>query len=125
MGENLKTTHFNDGTAIPMVTNATEWGNLLTPGYCWYENNETVNKDTYGALYNWPSVSSGKLCPAGWHVPSDADWTVLTQNLGGISFAGSKLKEAGTTHWIAPNLAATNETGFTALPAASAVIMHS
>jgi uncharacterized protein (TIGR02145 family) len=116
MGENLKTTHFNDGTAIPEVTNTAEWGNLLTPGYCWYNNNDAANKVTYGALYNWPSVSSGKLCPAGWHVPGDAEWTVLTYHLGGISFAGGKLKEAGTTHWLAPNLAATNETGFTALP---------
>lgn len=62
-GENLKTTRFNDGTEIPEVTDFTEWFNLATPGYCWYENNESLYKDAYGALYNWFAVETGKLCP--------------------------------------------------------------
>ena len=115
MVENLKTTKFNDGTSIPNVTDNTAWIRLTTPGYCWY-NNDVANKTPYGALYNWYAVNTGKLCPTGWHVPSDAEWTELTDYLGGESVAGGKLKETGTIHWDSPNTGATNETGFTALP---------
>jgi uncharacterized protein (TIGR02145 family) len=114
--ENLKTTKYNDGTIIPLVEGATEWEALATPGYCWYNNNKATYGDTYGALYNWHAVNTGNLCPTGWHVPSDAEWTTLTTYLGGESSAGDKLKETGTTHWTSPNTGATNETGFTALP---------
>lgn len=117
MVENLKTTKYNDGSAIPLVTDNTAWRNLSTPGYCWYNNNKASNGDTYGALYNWYVVETGKLCPAGWHVPNDAEWTQLTDYLGGTSVAGGKLKEAGTTHWNSPNTGATNDFGFTTLPA--------
>jgi uncharacterized protein (TIGR02145 family) len=116
MQENLKTTRYNDGEAIPLVTDNTTWWNLTTPAYCWFLNNIQVYKDVYGALYNWHTVGTGKLCPIGWHVPSDAEWTVLTDYLGGNSMAGGKMKETGTTHWRSPNTGATNETGFTALP---------
>jgi len=116
MLENLKVTKLNDGTAIPLVTDKTSWLNLTTPGFCWYNNYEATNKDTYGALYNWYTVNTGKLCPTGWHVPTDAEWTTLTSYLGGESVAGGKLKEAGTTHWKSPNTGATNESGFTGLP---------
>jgi len=116
MKENLKTTKYNDNTAIPLVTDNTAWEALATPGYCWYNNDEASYKDTYGALYNWYTVSTGKLCPTGWHVPTDAEWTTLTTYLGGESIAGGKLKETGTTHWLSPNTGATNESGFTALP---------
>jgi uncharacterized protein (TIGR02145 family) len=71
---------------------------------------------TYGFLYNWYTVSTNKLCPAGWHVPSDAEWTELADTLGGVDAAGGKLKEIGTKHWQDPNAGATDETGFTALP---------
>jgi uncharacterized protein (TIGR02145 family) len=115
MVENLKTTKYNDGTDIPLVTDNTAWSNLTTPGYCWY-NNEIANKTPYGALYNWYAVNTGKLCPTGWHVSTDAEWTTLTTFLGGESIAGGKLKEIGTVNWKSPNTGATNETGFTALP---------
>jgi uncharacterized protein (TIGR02145 family) len=115
MVENLKTTKYNDGTSIPLVTDGAAWSNLTNPGYCWY-NNDAANKNTYGALYNWFTVNTGILAPTGWHIPSDAEWTTLTTYLGGESAAGSKLKETGTTHWQSPNTGATNETGFTALP---------
>jgi len=115
MVENLKTTKYNDGSSIPNVTDGEAWGSLTTPGYCWYDNDIT-NKTPYGALYNWYAVNTGKLCPTGWHVPSDAEWTTLTTFLGGEGVAGGKLKETGTTHWNSPNTGATNETGFTALP---------
>ena len=101
--------------------------------YGYHGTNVTDAKATayysiYGVLYNWPaamneapSSSSNPsgvqgVCPAGWHLPSDAEWTELTDFLGGESIAGSKLKETGTTHWISPNIGTTNETGFTALP---------
>jgi len=116
MAENIKTTKYNDGTAIPLVLDNREWESLTTPAYCWYDNDETANKNTYGALYNWYTVKTGKLCPTGWHVPSDAEWTTVTTYLGGESVAGGKLKEAGTSHWETPNKGATNETGFNALP---------
>ena len=118
MAENLKTTKYNDGTDIPNVTDASEWANLSTPGYCWY-NNDVSNKNPYGALYNWFTVNTGKLAPIGWHVPTNTDWTTLTDFLGGESVAGSKLKEAGTMHWYISSHLGTNESGFTALPGGS------
>lgn len=119
MAENLKTTKYNDGTSIPLVTDDAAWETISTPGYCWY-NNDAANA-IYGALYNWYTVNSASngvknMCPTGWHVPSDAEWTTLTTYLGGDSVVGGKLKEAGTTHWETPNTDANNETGFTALP---------
>lgn len=116
MTENLRTTKYNNGTAIPLVTDNTAWSNLQTPAYCWYNNDQATNSNTYGALYNWITVNTSNLCPSGWHVPSDSEWTELTDYLGGESVAGGKLKETGTTHWNSPNEGATNETGFTALP---------
>ena len=89
---------------------------MTTPGYCWYNNDEITNKNTYGALYNWYAVNTGKLCPIGWHVPSNADWTTLSNYLGGMDIAGGKLKEFGLIHWNSPNIGATNESGFTLLP---------
>jgi uncharacterized protein (TIGR02145 family) len=112
MAENLKVTKYNDGEVIPNVTDIA-WALLTTPGYCWY-NNDISNKNIYGALYNWYTVNTGKLCPSGWHVPSDAEWKELKDYLG--YEAGSKLKETDTTHWNSPNTGATNETGFLALP---------
>jgi uncharacterized protein (TIGR02145 family) len=113
MAENLKTTKFNDGTPIPLITDTTTWSNLTTPAYCWYKN-DPFYKNPYGALYNWYTVNTGKLCPTDWHVPSDTEWTVLTDYLGGESIAGGKLKSI--TGWNNPNTGATNETGFAALP---------
>ena len=116
MKENLKVTKYNDGTAIPLVTDGTEWSSLTTPGYCCYNNDAATYINVYGTLYNWYTVNTGKLCPQEWHVPTDAEWSTLTTYLGGESVAGGKLKEAGSTHWNSPNTSATNKTGFTALP---------
>jgi uncharacterized protein (TIGR02145 family) len=115
MQENMKTTKLNDGTAIALTGGTSEWSSLTTSGYCWYNNNISY-KNTYGALYNWYTVSSGKLCPSGWHVPTVDDWSTLENYLGGSSPAGGKLKETGTTHWTSPNTGATDEYNFTALP---------
>lgn len=115
MVENLKTRKLNDGTAIPLVTDASSWSSLSTPACCW-QNNDLTRKVTYGALYNWYAVNTGKLCPTGWHVPSDAEWTQLTDYLGGENIAGGKLKESGFKHWYSPNTGATNESYFWAFP---------
>ncbi|OFX32082.1 MAG: hypothetical protein A2X08_17780 [Bacteroidetes bacterium GWA2_32_17] len=116
MAENLKTTKYRDGTTIPNVTDNTAWSNLTTGAYC-DNSNLSSNSDTYGKLYNWYAVADvHNICPTGWHMPTDAEWSVLTTYLGGESVAGGKLKETGTTHWESPNTGATNETGFTALP---------
>jgi len=116
MAENLRTTRFNDGTSIPLVTDNKEWGYLSTPGYCWCNNDPATFKNIYGALYNWFSVNTGKLAPTGWHVPTDEEWTILTNFLGGEAIAGGKMKEQGTSHWWSPNTGATNVSGFTTLP---------
>jgi uncharacterized protein (TIGR02145 family) len=116
LNKNLRTTRLNDATAIPLVTDNALWNSRTTPAYCWYNNDEATYKNPYGAIYNWHAVNTGKLCPSGWHVPSTAEWTALINFLGGESVAGGKIKEAGTSHWASPNNAATNETGFTALP---------
>lgn len=83
-------------------------------GNYWAYDNDDANVETYGYLYDWETACD--VCPDGWHLPSHAEWTELTDYLGGRSVAGDKLKETGTTHWEAPNEGATNETGFTALP---------
>jgi len=115
MVENLKTTKYSDGTSIPLVTDNEEWANLTTPGYCWYDNDISY-KNPYGALYNAYAVRTGKLCPTGWHVPTDTEWATLLNHAGGPDVAGGKLKETGTTHWASPNTGATDAYGFKYLP---------
>lgn len=115
MAENLKTTKLSDGREIPLVA-SDKWYKSTTYSYCWYKNNSASFANPYGALYNWYTVNTGKLCPDGWHVPSDTEWVALSDFLGGEDIAGGKLKETGTSHWNSPNIDATNETGFTAIP---------
>lgn len=118
IAKNLKTTKYNNGTSIPIVRDNTAWSNLTTGAYCTYASiDETEYKNIYGALYNWYTVAAGNLCPTGWHIPTDDEWTTLSTYLGGENVAGGKLKETGTYQWDPPNTGATNETGFTALPA--------
>ena len=116
MMENLKVTHYRNGEAIPTGHSNSEWSNLSTGAYCAYDNNES-NADTYGYLYNWYAVDDSRnIAPEGWHVPTDDEWQILVDYLGGSSVAGGKMKETGTEHWNSPNTGATNESGFTALP---------
>jgi uncharacterized protein (TIGR02145 family) len=115
MAENLKTTKYNDGTDIPGVTGLTEWINLVTPGYCWYLNN-TKYENTCGALYNWYTVNTGKLCPSGWHIPGNQEWVTLDDYLGGETVAADQLREADTSHWVYTCAQVTNSSGFTAMP---------
>lgn len=116
MAENLKVTHFNDGSDLPNIIDATEWRNRISPAYCWYNNDALTEKNTYGALYNWYAVNTSKLCPVGWHVFSIEDWSALETSLGDEGIAGGKLKESGLIHWKSPNTGATNESGFKGLP---------
>jgi uncharacterized protein (TIGR02145 family) len=106
MADNLKTTMYSDGSLIPNVTDNTAWGNLTTPAYCWYNNDVTTYKPNYGALYNWYTAHASNLCPLNWHVPTDTEWSVLVNYLGGN--AGTKIKAFGNY---------TNESNFTALGA--------
>ena len=118
MAENLKTTKLNDGTEIPLIIlSENKWAEhtvsgLTTPGYCWQYDSATIYKNKYGAFYNGFTISTGKLCPSGWHVPSDEEWNILTEYLGGEEVAGGKLKETGATNWNSPGKGTTNETGF-------------
>ena len=116
MSENLNVTHYRNGDEIPTGYNDDNWAGLTTGAYAVYGGNES-NADTYGYLYNWYAVvDEREICPAGWHIPSDAELTALGAYLGGLSVAGGKMKETGTAHWDSPNLGATNESGFTGLP---------
>ncbi|MFH0756239.1 MAG: FISUMP domain-containing protein [Bacteroidota bacterium] len=140
MAENLKTTRYADGSAIPHVESTLDWDLLGDEGkaYCWY-NNQVGNKDIYGALYSWSAALNGATtsaqepsgiqgaCPDGWHVPSNREWKTLERAVGMTSYwidlsgwrgtdEGGKLKEQGFSHWVSPNSGASNESGFTALP---------
>ena len=127
MAENLKVAHYRNGDPIPNVTANSEWLGLSTGAYCDYDN-DPANVATYGRLYNWNAVADSRnIAPAGWHVPTDAEWRQLEMYLGMSQTQadttgwrgtdeGGKLKEAGTTYWHSPNTGATNESGFSALP---------
>jgi uncharacterized protein (TIGR02145 family) len=120
MAENLKVSKYNDGTTIPEITDGTQWSNLTTGAWAYYKN-DAANNTKCGKLYNWyavsPTTNSNKnVCPTGWHVPTDAEWWILTDFLGGDSVAGGKMKEVGTTNWNSPNKDAANTSLFTGLP---------
>jgi len=122
---NLDVTTYRDGTTIPQVTNTTQWENLTTGAWRYYQDN-SAQGTIYGKLYNWyavagihdndPNTPNKILAPQGWHVPTDAEWTTLTTYLGGESVAGGKMKSTGTSQWASPNTGATNESVFTGLP---------
>lgn len=117
MKENLKVTHYLNGETIPNITENTTWGDMPTGARCYYNNDSAVNASVYGALYNWFTVNDSRnICPTDWHVPTDAEWTILSDYLGGEDVAGGKMKEIGNTHWLGTNTGASNESGFTALP---------
>ena len=129
--ENWRSTKYNDGSAIPNVTDGAQWKNLTTGAYCYYDNS-AANKTKYGALYNWYAVNTGKIAPKGWRVPTDADWTKLEKYLiaNGYNWEGSRRKNkiakslASRTDWEIDtdagtpgnNLESNNKSGFSALP---------
>lgn len=113
--QNLRTTHYADGTAIPRIDDIPTWNADTTGAYC---ENTGISYIVYGYLYNWyAAINVHNLAPSGWRVPSLTDWTNLVTFLGGDTGAGGILKEAGTIHWDSPNTGAVNTYGFTALPA--------
>jgi uncharacterized protein (TIGR02145 family) len=119
MAENLKTAKYNDGTMILNVKKRKQWSNLTTGAWAYYKNDATNNLK-YGKLYNWFAVSpttngNKNVCPTGWHVSTDAEWTVLTDYLGGESIAGDKMKDVGTRSWKGSN-SNSNTSLFTGLP---------
>jgi uncharacterized protein (TIGR02145 family) len=114
--ENLNVTHYRNGDAIQWKPDNAEWESLTTGAFVPYDNNSSYSAE-YGKLYNWFAVNDDRnIAPVGWHVSTDDDWTELADYLGDNATAGGKLKEAGLEHWLEPNLGATNETGFSALP---------
>jgi uncharacterized protein (TIGR02145 family) len=116
MSENLKTSRYRNGGLIPNVTtDNTAWGNLTTGAWSYY-NNDVSNNAIYGKLYNWYTTLGDTLCPTGWGVPTDAEWTTLTDSLGGESVAGSKMKSKGITYWSSQSAGTDNSSGFSALP---------
>jgi uncharacterized protein (TIGR02145 family) len=116
MKENLRVSRYRNGGQIPNVTtDNTGWGNLSTGAWSYY-NNDVSNNSIYGKLYNWYTTKGDTLCPTGWHVPTDAEWTTLTNYLGGEGVAGGKMKATGTAYWNDPNTGAINSSGFSALP---------
>lgn len=116
MAENLRVSKFSNGNTIPNITDNTQWFNLSSGAWAYY-NNDNQYDNPYGKLYNWFSVSDSRnVCPTGWHIPSDEELIVLTDFLGGESEAGGKMKSSGTQNWLSPNTDATNESGFSALP---------
>jgi uncharacterized protein (TIGR02145 family) len=120
MAENLKTTHYRNGESLLFGTQGSGSGSYH------YPNNDPTNVELYGNLYNYDAASDERgVCPEGWHVPSIEDFYVLVADIGGewdgiSSEAGGKLKDSGLDYWDSPNTGATNESGFTALPAGGA-----
>jgi|UPI0004B21181 uncharacterized protein (TIGR02145 family) len=128
---NLDVATYRDGTPIPQVTDPAAWANLTTGAWCYYANN-AANRTTYAKLYNWyavagihdndPTTPNKILAPTGWHIPTNNEWITLTtflgENISGSNYGG-KMKATGTTFWTSPNVAATNESGFTGLPGGS------
>lgn len=124
MKENLNVSKYRNGDDIPEVTDMVEWDALTTGAWCYYEN-VTENGTTYGKLYNWYAINDPRgLAPTGWHIPSDTEWTSLTTFLGGTSNAGIKMRDLGDT-WSTSAVLATNQAGFSALPAGYGYLTYS
>jgi len=121
MKENLKVERYLNGDAIPTGLSSAAWQATTDGAFAIY-NNVASNKAIYGLLYNWYAVADARgLCPTGWHVPIDGEWTQLTDLFGGQSVAGGQMKttgtlSAGTGLWLSPNTAATNSSGFSGIP---------
>jgi len=116
MKENLRTTKYNNNTDIPLVTEDSTWDDLTSPGYSWYNNDKATYANPYGALYNWFVVEMGNLCPVGWHVPSDDEWTELTNYLASNGHSGNEGTVLKTNNSWDHNGNGTDDYGFAALP---------
>lgn len=113
--ENLRVTHYRNGEPIPNIADGVQWSNLTSGAYCYHRNDSTVVNEL-GILYNWYAINEVReLAPWGWHIATDSEWETLINYLGGVSIAGGKMKETGTTNWFSPNSGADNSSGFTGL----------
>ena len=119
MTENLRTSKYSDGTAIPNVKDDTQWSNLSTAAWCHYDNDSSQYESTYGKLYNWYAVETGKLCPTGWHVPTDAEWTILTDYLTANGHNGTEGDALKATSGWASGGNGTDNYGWLGLPGGS------
>ena len=117
MVDNLRTTRYNDGTDIKMITKSHEWYNAVVPAFSWYNNDSAMFRVPYGGLYNGYVAVDDKICPEGWHIPDLEEWRELVVYLGDTLIAGGKLKEEGLSQWYPPNKGADNSSRFTGLPA--------
>lgn len=119
MAENLRTTRYRNGDPIPQIKQDEAWAGLIAGGFCNFNNTENVDTiATFGRLYNWLTIDDSRgVAPQGWHVPTDEEWVTLINFLGGDSLAGGTMKEKEQPHWVIPDPYATNESGFTAMPA--------
>lgn len=118
MAQNLRTTRYRDGSAIPYVPDNAEWTALDTGAWCNYVNN-AIYDSPWGKLYNWYAAAAPNICPEGWHVPTLWEYDTLRTYLGGSTVAGGKMKSTSdhlNFGWMGGNAGATNESGFTALP---------
>jgi uncharacterized protein (TIGR02145 family) len=115
MAENLRSTRLNNGKDLPNIRNDSAWSLCKVPAYCFYNHDSTHFSKTYGALYNYHVVSTDSICPYGWHVPTEKDWDILTQYLGGKQVAGGKLKAINGNYWSSPNYLISNTFNFDAV----------
>ncbi|HAM11656.1 MAG TPA: hypothetical protein DCP74_15630 [Bacteroidales bacterium] len=113
----MRTTRLNDGSEIKLIEKNQEWNKTSDPALCWYNNDSSLFKVPYGALYNGYAATDEKICPAGWHVPDNEEWEQLIVFLGDSETAGGKLKVEGLSQWHSPNTGADNSSSFSALPA--------
>lgn len=115
--KNLDRNFYNNGDLIPHVKDPVIWKDLTTGAWCWYNNDSVNYATTYGKLYNWYAVNDPRgLAPPGWHIPDEAEWSILEMRLGNKFKAGGRMKERGFSHWSTPNTGAINSSGFSALP---------
>jgi uncharacterized protein (TIGR02145 family) len=122
MAENLRTSIYRTGDSIPKVMDVQFWQGLTSGAWVHYDNNAAYDCP-FGKLYNWYAVTDSRnICPAGWHVPSDAEWTTLEDSLGGRQVAGTKMKSLPIRYWQCPNEFSTNSSGFSGLPGGGRII---
>lgn len=116
MAENLKVSRYQNGDIISEVKDPQQWRSLTTGATCWYNNDSVSNSCPYGRLYNYYVViDSRKVCPTGWRIPNNSDWSLLINTLGGTSLAGGEMKSTGSLVWASPNTGASNNSGFSAV----------
>jgi len=121
MAENLKVITYNDGDTIPNSTNSLNWSKLSSGAFCNY-NNSSENISIYGRIYNGFAVKTGKLCPTGWHIPNETEWTTLITTVGGDKVAGLTLKDMGAARWDLRTSNANNRYGFTSIPSGARAV---